>query len=329
MIHHASAPCRLDFAGGWSDVAPFATERRGVVVNAAIELRATVEVELGGSGHIIESRDLGISLELRSPADYERGGGLDLLKAALRLSSVGGCRLTTRSDAPPGSGLGSSGALDVALVAALDRATGLLHGPAEIAERAWQLEAIEAGLPGGKQDQYAAALGGFHRLEFTSDLARFEPVTLAAGFADWLERQIVVGYTGQSRVSGDTIARVMAKYARRDPVVTGALEGLVETAERMTLAMSAGDPAEVGRLLSENWRHQQALDPGMRTSVMAKLETIMMAAGAVGGKAAGAGAGGSMFFLIGGDPATATRLARAEGITVLPVAWARDGVRTW
>lgn len=329
MIATASAPCRLDFAGGWTDVAPFATERLGVVVNAAIDLRATVTVEMGGDCHRIESLDLDRSLELRGPADFEKNGELDLLKAALRLSSVGPCRLVTRSDAPLGSGLGSSGALDVALVAALDAVTGRSRVPAETAERAWQLEAVEAGLPGGKQDQYAAALGGFHRFEFTSDSVRFDPLELEPNLTEWLERHIVVCYTGQSRFSGDTIARVMARYVAHDSAVTAALEGLAETAERMAAALRAGHVSEVGRLLTVNWRHQQALDRGIGTTLMAKLEAIMNGAGALGGKAAGAGAGGSMFFLIGGDPAAAAVGAREAGITVLPLRWAREGVRGW
>jgi D-glycero-alpha-D-manno-heptose-7-phosphate kinase len=191
------------------------------------------------------------------------------------------------------------------------------------------LEAIEAGLPGGKQDQYAAALGGFHRLEFEADLVRFEPLRLPAELAPWLERQIVVCYTGQSRVSGATIARVMGRYARRDPAVIRALEGLVEVAERMAESLAKGNPADVGRLLTLNWRHQQALDPEMRTPRMAELEAIMTEAGALGGKAAGAGAGGSMFFLIGGDAEAARRAARAIGVLVLPLQWDPEGVRTW
>lgn len=200
---------------------------------------------------------------------------------------------------------------------------------AEVAERAWRLEVMEAGLPGGKQDQYAAALGAFHLLEFTGDLVRFDPLELPGGFAEWLERHIVVCYTGQSRVSAETIARVMGRYANGDRTVTAALEGIVETAARMAEAMRAGDGPAVGRLLSVNWRHQQALDAGIQTALMAKLETSMRAAGAVGGKAAGAGAGGSMFFLFDRDPARVRDLARAEGASVLPFRWSREGVRAW
>ena len=312
MRVEASAPCRLDFAGGWTDVAPYSTDRHGVVVNAAIDLRATALVELGGESHRLES-----------------SGSLDLLKAAIRLSEIGPCRLTTRSDAPAGSGLGSSGALDVALVAALDRAMGVTRSPADTAERAWQLEAIEAGLPGGRQDQYAAALGGFHRLEFSADRVRFEPLSIPTDFASWLERHLVVCYTGQSRVSGDTIARVMGRYRNGDSVVTAALEGLAETADGMGQALAAGDPAEVGRLLTTNWRHQQALDAGIRTARMQELEMIMTAAGALGGKAAGAGAGGSMFFLVGNDPEGAKQATRAAGMEVLPLQWDHHGVLVW
>lgn len=310
-------------------MAPFATERRGVVVNGAIELRTTVDVFMEGIGRRIESRDLAVSLELRSPADYEMNGRLDLLKAALRDSSIADCRLVTQSAAPPGSGLGSSGALGVALVAALDRAAQRSAAPVDLAERAWRLEAVEAGLPGGRQDQYAAALGGFHVFEFTAELVRFEPIAVAPGFAEWLERHLVVCYTGQSRVSGETISRVMAKYIERDRGVTAALVGLVETAEQMAEALRKGDAGLVGRLLTANWRHQQALDPGMQTPLMAKLEAAMASLGALGGKAAGAGAGGSMFFLIDGDPQAARGQALAEGMRVLPLTWSPEGARVW
>ena len=325
----ASAPVRLDFAGAWTDVAPFSTDAGGVVVNAAIALRAGVTLELGGPGYRLESRDLGQTVTVERPDQLIQNGQLDLLKAAVRLFELPPCRLITRSEAPPGSGLGSSGALDVALVAAAlaaegDRAT---H-PEEIAERAWELEAVEAALPGGKQDQFAAALGGFHRFDFGQAVA-IRPLRIEPAFADWLARHVVVCYTGQSRVSSDTIRRVMARYTARDAAVVDALDSLRETAETMTEALEAGDPAAVGRLLSANWRHQCALDPGMRTDGMAALEQAMNQAGSLGGKAAGAGAGGTMFFLVEHDPAEAARVARAQGATVLPLRWSAEGVRVW
>ena len=326
----AAAPVRLDFAGGWTDVPPFSAREGGVVVNAAIALVAQVELKLGGPRIRLVSEDLGEELECADSRGLVLDGRLDLHKAALRMFPVqSACTLTTRSDAPVGSGLGSSGALDVALVAALTLARAERPSPREIAEQAWYLETVEAQVPGGKQDLFAAALGGFQRLTFRDPDVGVEPITLDPMFAAALERRTVLCYTGRSRVSGATIARVMAAYERGDPTVTAALRALKEVAAAMAEALRAADLGRVATLLSENWRHQLALDPGMRTPEMAALEQVMQAAGTLGGKAAGAGAGGAMFFVTGDNPGPAIAAARAAGTTLLPVRWAFEGVRAW
>jgi D-glycero-alpha-D-manno-heptose-7-phosphate kinase len=326
--YQAEAPVRLDFAGGWTDVPPFSQREGGVVVNAAIRLYARAQLETGGTLMRLVSEDLGETVECANAGGLTLDGRLDLLKAGLRMFPVtGGFTLTTRCDAPPGSGLGSSGAMDVALVALLLRARGERAAERELAEHGWHLEAVEAAHPGGKQDQYAGALGGFNRLSFRDPDVGIEPLTLDAAFAAALERQIVVCYTGQSRVSGDTIRRVMNAYERGDRAVTGALRALRDVGEAMTEALRGADVGQVGSLLAENWQRQQALDPGMRTTEMGRLEEAMRQAKVLGGKAAGAGAGGCMFFL--GRDGKAAAAARAVGATVLPVSWAWEGARAW
>jgi D-glycero-alpha-D-manno-heptose-7-phosphate kinase len=317
---------RLDFAGGWTDVPPFSVREGGLVVTAAIQLVARAEVQLGGSGFRLISEDLHDQLEVGDSSGLVRDGRLDLQKAGLRMLPVGGCTLTTRSDAPPGSGLGSSGALDVALVAALSSARGERPDPIDIAETACRLEAVEAGIPGGRQDQFASALGGFLRLEFHDPDAEVERLKLDPGFMADLSRRVVLCYTGASRFSGTTIERVMRAYERGERTVVTALQGLRVVADAMSRALLAADSAAVGRLLSENWRHQQALDERMRTPEMAALEREMTAAGSLGGKAAGAGAGGSMFFLAPDNPAALLDAAKRAGAEVLPVRWAMRGV---
>lgn len=326
----AQAPVRLDFAGAWTDVPPFSAREGGMVVNAAIGLHARAELRMGGPLIRLVSEDLAQTVECADSGGLAIDGRLDLLKAGLRMFPVTGTyTLTTRSDAPAGSGLGSSGALDVALVALLSRARQERFSERELAEHAWHLEAHEARVPGGKQDQFAAALGGFNRLTFRDPDVGVEPVTLDRAFAATLERQLVLCYTGQSRVSGDTIARVQAAVERGEARVLGALRAMKQTAEAMVEALRAADFATVGALLDENWRHQLALDPAMRTDEMARLEAALRDAGAIGGKAAGAGAGGCMFFLVSGDTRPAVAAARAAGATVLPVSWAAEGVRAW
>ena len=326
----ATAPGRLDFAGGWTDVPPFSAREGGVVVNAAIDLLARVELQLGGSLIRLVAEDLGQVVECADAGGLAPDGRLDLLKAGLRMLPVQShCTLTTRSDAPPGSGLGSSGALDVALVAVLGAARGERASGRDIAEQAWYLETVEAKIAGGKQDQFAAALGGFQRLTFRDPDVGVEPIKLDPAFAAALERRMVVCYTGQARVSGATIARVMAAYERGDPAIIGALRAIKDVAAEMSEALRSADLPRVARLLSDNWKHQQRLDAGLCTPEMAGLERALRAAGALGGKAAGAGAGGSMFFVSGDDPMPLVAAARAAGATVLPVRWTWEGVRAW
>jgi D-glycero-alpha-D-manno-heptose-7-phosphate kinase len=323
----AAAPVRLDFAGGWTDVPPYSAREGGVVVAAAVQLHAYAEVTMRDSGYLLIARDLGDALEVENLAALAGDGPLPLLRAGLRLLQAPPCLLVTRSDAPPGSGLGSSGAIDVALVAALAAAGGRKLSVREVADLACRLEGVEAGIPGGRQDQFAAAFGGFLRLTFRDPDAAVEPIALDPGFAAELERRILLCYTGASRFSGNTIGRVMRAYERGEPAISGALDGLRRVAEEMVAALHAADFAKVGALFSENWRLQQLLDPGMSTPEMGRLERAMLDAGALGGKAAGSGAGGSMFFLAPDDPSEARRAVGRLGMRLLPVRWALMGVR--
>lgn len=181
-------------------------------------------------------------------------------------------------------------------------------------------------MAGGRQDQYAAALGGFNFLEFHDAEVAAAPLTLDPAFLAELERRTVICYTGRSRVSGETISRVMGAYERGEAGVTRALRELVTIAARMREALMAADLAGVAALLSENWRRQQALDPVMCTPEMAALERAMTDAGALGGKAAGAGAGGCMFFIMGGEAGAGPVAARGAGATVLEAGWSATGV---
>ena len=310
---HASAPVRLDFAGGWTDVAPFCTREGGAVVSAAISLRTQVNVLPGGEAvHLVAE-----------------GVSDSLLAAGVRLMPIGASTVTARSEAPPGSGLGTSGAMGVSIVAALARALGEEPTPLELARRAWELETLEAKQPGGKQDQYTAALGGFQFLEFGSVDVKASPIAVDTGFAESLRDALVLCYTGVTRISGNTITRVMQAYGRGEDQVVRALTGIRGAAHRMREAMTAADIVRVAAVLDENWACQRALDPGMATPEMERLEAAVRAAGAIGGKAAGAGAGGSMFFLAPGRAAAVRVAAEHAGATVLPFTWEWEGVLRW
>ena len=121
----------------------------------------------------------------------------------------------------------------------------------------------------------------------------------------------------------------MTAYERGDRQVVGTLRALKDIVDPMAEALRAADLARVGALLAANWEQQQRLDPEMRTDEMARLERALADAGVLGGKAAGSGAGGCMFFVTRDNPGPAAEAARAAGATVLPVRWAREGARAW
>jgi D-glycero-alpha-D-manno-heptose-7-phosphate kinase len=152
---------------------------------------------------------------------------------------------------------------------------------------------------------------------FRDPSAEVQPLRLDPGVLGELERRLVLVYTGASRFSGNTITRVMEAYGRGERR---------DTAEWMAEALVAGDLGQVGTLLDDNWRLQQALDPVMCTPLMERLGAAMRAAGALGGKAAGSGAGGSMFFLGPDDPEPLRQAARSMGVRLLPVRWSAEGV---
>lgn len=321
----ARAPLRLDLAGGWSDVPPFSAREGGAVLSAAIDLTVRATAAWSERWQLV-ARELGADVTLADAATDASDHRVALHASTLRsLRPRQPMSLTTGSDVPPGSGLGSSGALGVALVHAVTSLLGEPLGPDAVAARAFEIETVGAGVPGGKQDQYSAAHGGFNLMQFRDPDVQVQRRTLEPAFLDALEASTVLCYTGASRLSGNTIARVMRAYEQGTPRVVGALRELRDLAFAMDEALQAGDLQRTATLMDRNWSAQQQLDPAMCTPEMARLEAAMRDAGALGGKAAGSGAGGCMFF-IAPDSTRAVQAATVHGAVVLPVHWAPTGV---
>jgi D-glycero-alpha-D-manno-heptose-7-phosphate kinase len=238
-----------------------------------------------------------------------------------------GWEISTRSTVPAGSGLGASGALGVALVTAARAAVGAPLHPEAAAEMAHLLEIEELQVAGGKQDQYAAALGGFLSLEFKDPevtATRLEP---GPEFLRELESRLVLCYTGQSRISGDAIERVMRGFESADNRIVEALDGIHDAAIAARDAVAAADIDALAKTVAANWRHQRALDAGQVTPAIRRIESAAQTAGAIAGKACGAGAGGCMLFVVRRDSAEAVRTAlQAAGGRLLPVSFDFGGV---
>jgi D-glycero-alpha-D-manno-heptose-7-phosphate kinase len=319
---------RIDFAGGWTDTPQYADRVGGVVVNGAISLHVRVDFLLGDRRIRLRAEDLGERASFASSGSMKYDGNLDLHKAALNMFPVtGGIEILSRSDAPSGSGLGASGALDVALLAGLARCRQEDYSAEELAELGFELETRELQLLGGRQDQYAAALGGFHQFAFSADGIEARRLQVDAEAARDLADHLVLAYTGHSHFSSATHQRVWSAFESGDQVVTEALHAIRELAPSAKSALEAGNWRDLAKVVSENWGQQQRLDATIATESTRRIERAVVAAGAWGLKATGAGAGGCVTILC---PPTGrvevVRAAEATGATILDVEFVPEGV---
>jgi D-glycero-alpha-D-manno-heptose-7-phosphate kinase len=300
------APTRIDFGGGWTDVPPYSDERGGVVCSAAIELHARATIR-------------------RAPEKGVSAAGPDdaLARAAVRRSGIEGIDLSISVDYPVGAGLGGSSAAGVAALGALAHWRGEAVEPRQLAEESRLLEVDDLGIAGGRQDHYAAAFGGVLGLWFggTTRLRQFD----SAELADRLGAQCVVAYTGQSRISGDTIIAVLNAYRARDRRVIGTLDRMRDLAREMIAALDGGDVRALGALVGEHWVHQRALHPAIPTPLIDHLLDVAGRAGALGGKALGASGGGCILAIAPEDRVAEVRAALEPLARLLPVRIARRG----
>ncbi len=326
------APCRIDLAGGWTDVSPFSDREGGAVVNIAINRYTYASVHPRPDRAVrLRSDDYGMQIEIGDLDLLTYDGRLDLPKAALkRLGGDRGFTIATRADAPPGSGLGTSAAMAVAILGALDTSRQASRAPAELAALAHLLEVEELGIAGGKQDQLAAALGGINFLEFGAGTPASIPLEVRPGVVNELEKRLVLCYSGISRLSGDIIQRVQAAYLAADPSTCAALRTMRGLAHATRSALMTGDVEELGSILHENWRCQLALHPSVTNAEVDRFFEIAAAHGARGGKACGAGGGGCLVFWAANDAEHGLRDAlAAAGAQIVDFNVDRTGLQTW
>lgn len=313
----ARAPVRIDFAGSWTDVPRFTDRGPGLVVNAAITLYTYVTVrplpertvsvsrygypirERVANGSIrMYSADLDVYTDAKSVGDIEYDGTMDLAKAACKrlFEDFGGVEIVTSSEAPPGSGLGTSASLGVALIGALMKYAGRFPSRREIADTAFRLETEELGLLSGTQDQYAAAFGGVSCWECYGEQVLHNPVfPLDRKLRFELEKRLVLCYTGQSRLSSSIHAHVNAEFDQGSNHLP--LSKLVQTAMKAQEAVYSGDIDLLAEAMSESWVWQKQLHPSVTNDTVESLFMLAMENGMQAGKACGAGGGGCLLFL--------------------------------
>ena len=265
MIINCKAPVRIDFAGGWTDVDIFAKSVGGAVLNAAIDKYVTGKFEIFDG-----TTDISGNLQE-------------------------GIKISYRSELPAGSGLGTSSALNVVwLTMVKSRITGA-EDKKTIAGLAYELEAM-LGILGGKQDQYASAIGGFNYMTFGNEV-KVETLDISPSVVRELEERLVLCYTGKQRLSGNIHENVWGAYRRGAPETVNALYNLRDIASGMKCALLSGNIDVFSDLMNKNWECQKQLDASVTNAQIEELFDEAFKYGAIGGKACGAGGGGCVLFL--------------------------------
>ena len=307
------APTRIDFGGGWTDVPPYSSEIGGFVCNVAITRYATVSIS---------------SSDNRSPDESTSAGDRAIVTAAARRFrfQAPDVHISVTSDFPIGAGLGGSSAVGVATCAAFAAMRRQAMSPSAIAELSREIEIGDLGVPGGRQDHYAAAYGGALGLRFSAKGVDVHEITLGTKVRAEIERRCFIVYTGQSRISGDTINAVLEAYARRESHVMTALSKMRSNAEQMADALARGHFEWLAALVDEQWSYQRSLHPAIPTPLIDEIIAKGKAAGAVGAKALGASGGGCVLVIAGEHRVDAVRQAIAPLGELLSFKIADNGV---
>jgi D-glycero-alpha-D-manno-heptose-7-phosphate kinase len=291
----AVAPLRISFVGGGTDFPHWYERHGGAVLSATIDHYAHVTLEPRSDGRI-RIRDLRLEQLVQYHLDdvpvYD--GVMDLPKAAIeRIGVHRGIDVDCRSDAPPGSGLGGSSALVTAVVGALAAFGSRSFTPDEIARVSYAIEREDLGIPGGWQDQYAAAFGGLNLIEFSAGGVTVTPIRAEPSILDALERNLLLCYSGNVRRNVGLIdTQIRLFHEGREETIQG-MKQLCAMAYEMRDAIEAGDLDTLGTMLREAHESKKRMNPHIAEGT--PIELLFAAArdaGALGGKICGAGGGG-------------------------------------
>jgi D-glycero-alpha-D-manno-heptose-7-phosphate kinase len=307
MIIRSRAPLRLGFGGGGTDLSPFCDTYGGYVLNATIDLYAYANIETRTDRRLrIVASDIGAEFEGEAEAALAPDGKLALHKAVYTRIVNQFCggearplTLTTYCDAPPGSGLGSSSTLVVAMVKAFVEFLSLPLGEYDIARLAFEIERVDLKLSGGRQDQYAATFGGFNFMEFyAEERVIVNPLRVKNWILSELESSLVLFETKTSRFSARIIDEQTRNVRRNDADAIAATQELKHDALAMKEAVLKGDFAKFARFMERSWLAKKRTAGNVTTERIEAVFKTAHDAGAIAGKVSGAGGGGFMMFFV-------------------------------
>ena len=327
MYIEASAPARIDLAGGTLDIWPlYLFHDNAQTLNAAISLRARCSIRPRGDRRIvIVSGDTGRRVEAEHWNELKENHDLKLLGHLLHYFQVHGLELHTASESPVGAGIGGSSALNIAVCGALGAWTEKPLPDERLLQIAMNVEAQAIDVPTGAQDYRPALYGGVSAVELGVDGVRRVPLRVPAGE---LSRRLVLAYTGATRNSGINNWEVTKRHIDGDPHVQQRFARIRDIAVAMRGALERHDWVDVGKYVAEEWDNRKGLAPGVTTPAIDAMLAAARRAGAWSGKVCGAGGGGCLFCI--GPPEATPGIARAlesEGAQVLQFHVEQEGLK--
>jgi D-glycero-alpha-D-manno-heptose-7-phosphate kinase len=330
MIIEASAPTRVDLAGGTIDIWPLYLFHPGATtVNFGISLKANCRIETRDDDCVIlESRDRNVVFEttLDKLDELYNEARLELISKLVHFfKPTVGFHLLADCQAPAGAGLGGSSALAIACVGALNRFVGDRYGEHKFVIIAANIESTVIKVPAGFQDYYPALYGAVSALHFRTEGIEREalPVDIAE-----LDRRIAVCYTGEPRMSGINNWEMYKRHIDGDRDTFEIFEGIRDAARDVRVGLLAGDWAQVAATMRRAHPNRRRLAANITTPQMDALIEKALANGAEAAKVCGAGGGGCIAFLCaeGRKADVEKALAAEEGAVVLDWKVSREGL---
>ncbi|MGR5126962.1 GHMP family kinase ATP-binding protein [Photobacterium swingsii] len=340
MIVRSRSPLRLGLAGGGTDISPYCDQYGGCVLNATINMYAhcTIELHTPEKGISFVAQDIDVTYHSPLLNYLELEGELLLHKAVYNriVSQFNDNKplavtVYTHSEAPPGSGLGSSSTMVVTIISAYQKLLNLPLDEYEIARMAYDIERIDCQLSGGKQDQYATTFGGFNFMEFyEGERVLVNPLRIRQPIINELESQLMLYFTGVSRSSAQIIEDQVKTTTSTDKKPLEAMHDVKKFAFEMKERLLHSDICGMSDLLQESWNAKKATSDSIATPHINLIEDRALTSGAKSLKISGAGGGGFMMLFV--DPIH--RLSVEESLSDLdgkiqPFHFTWQGTQSW
>jgi D-glycero-alpha-D-manno-heptose-7-phosphate kinase len=310
-------PLRLSFLGGGTDFPAFYRKSGGAVVSTAIDKYIYVIIKKRFDDLVVVNYSQRETVS--NPADLKH----ELIREAMRITGVeGGVEITTLADVPStGTGLGSSSTVTVGALQALYTYQGIIVASDELARQACEIELEFCRKPIGKQDQYIAAYGGIRLIEFLKDdRTKVSNVLIPEKTLQELTRRIMLFYTNRTRSAASVLKEQSDNIDDRYDLLCQLRDMAYAGAEHL----AKGDLDALGRLMHEGWSLKKQLASGVSDSGINDMYDTARQAGALGGKIAGAGAGGFLLLYCPLERQDPVRKALGH-LRELPVGLERDG----